>query len=361
MAKKDVYTLNNGDLSINDLKKRDLKNLTEIKFAGDNNALFWRFSADILNPEAEVIVDDTHEVVFVKDGMLLGVFGGGRYPVFDYKKGLFGAKKVGACTVDLLFISKTARLNVKWGTTSPFAFRDELTDILVHVRAFGEFEVRVHNSKKFYTELVGADKNFSIEDLQRRLMQRLLSFIEPSIYRTLKEKHIPFEDIALYKLDIAESLKKQLADIFASDYGLEVCSFTFGSISPSEEEIDLLEAKRKEIKGNEQYKKDAKEIAAELERLDDKNFEREKILHSLKAEDAEKYYDVLKTLGWPDGDKPEPKKTMVCPVCHAKYGSEIKFCPNDGAKLFEDGICPSCHKKVPEGAAFCPYCGHKLG
>ena len=72
MAKKDVYTLNNGDLSINDLKKRDLKNLTEIKFAGDNDALFWRFSADILNPKAEVIVDDTHEVVFVKDGIVSG-------------------------------------------------------------------------------------------------------------------------------------------------------------------------------------------------------------------------------------------------------------------------------------------------
>ncbi len=370
MAKRSVFNLNNNDDSINEKNKKDLKNLKEIKFEGDNNSLFWRFQADVLNPEAEIIVPQTHEVVFVKDGMLMNVLQGGRYPIFDYKKGIFSARKVGACSVDLVFISKTARLLVKWGTSTPFAFRDEATDILVHVRAFGEFEVRVKNSQKFYQELVGADKNFTISDLQIRLLQRLLSIIEPNIYKTLKEKHIPFEEITLYKLDIAENIKTQINQMFSDDYGLEVCSFTIGNISPSEVEVQALEKRRKELKDKEQEKKDAKEIAAELERLDDKNFEREKILHDLQSSDIDKYYDVLKILGWPtDGNKSVPNAkpvsgshsiTMVCPTCHNKFGGNMKFCPNDGTKLIEDGVCPSCHARVPENALFCPNCGQKL-
>lgn len=47
MAKRSVFNLNNNDDSINEKNKKDLKNLKEIKFEGDNNSLFWRFQADV--------------------------------------------------------------------------------------------------------------------------------------------------------------------------------------------------------------------------------------------------------------------------------------------------------------------------
>ena len=364
MAKK-LTNLESGKDNLSSSKPSSLR---YIKFEGDNNELFWRFQADILNPDAEIIVPETHVCIFVKDGMFMDELKGGRHPIFEYKKkfGLF-KQKVGAVSVDLVFISKTARLKVMWGTNDPFNFRDELTDMLIHVRAYGEFEVRVANPRKFYSELVGSDKNFTIEDLQRRLLGRLLSEVEPIIYKTLKVNHISFDEISLYKLDIAKSIKSSLSEMFLNDYGLEVCSFVIGNINPLEEEIEILESKRERLKIKQEAKLNAKEIAAEIERLSDKEFERNKILHDLESKDRDKYYEVLKILGWPSTNNHVSKVSdtsnkKICPTCKTIYDSSVSFCPKDGTKLVvvtNKNICPSCHKEIANDVVFCPYCGHK--
>ncbi len=375
MSKK-VTKLENGSDEIEQISEKSAKNLRYIKFEGDNNALFWRFQADVLNPNAEIIVPETHTVIYVKDGMFMDELHGGRYPIFEQKKKLFGlvTQKVGAVSVDLVFISKTARLRVYWGTPDPFSFRDELTDLLIHIRAYGEFEVRVSNPRKFYAELVGSDKNFTISDLQNRLLGRLVSEAEPVVYKTIKENHISFDEISMYKLEIAASIKESLSKIFAEDYGLEICSFVVGNISPLNEEIDMLEQRRHSINKKREDKKDAKEIAAELERLSDKAFERNKILRQLESQDRDKYFEVLKILGWPtDGGQPkatakQAKKAVakgekkICPICKAKYVGDIQFCPRDGGKLekYATTTCPNCHKELPADVTFCPYCGHKV-
>ncbi len=377
MAKKTLMDLKNADeSSLKSYSQKQLKKLTQIKYEGDNDALFWRFQADILNPKAEIIVPETHIVLFLKDGMLMDELHAGRYPIFDTKKSLFSTSKVGASTVDLIFISKTNKLKVLWGTANPFGFRDEKTDMLVHIRSNGEFEVRVKTPRKFYLECVGSDKNFSKDDLRARLQARLLSVIEPIIFKTLKEKRIPFEDVTQYRNDIADAIKVEIAKMFLEDYGLEVCSFIINAIIPLEEEIEKLEEARKEMREKEELKKTAKEIAEELERLEDKSFEREKILHELHSKDEEKYYEVLKVLGWPKvapnvmpnmnvpSTPPHPAITsnvLVCPACGAKYNGNVKFCPNDGGKLVPAApVCPSCKNKLPANVAFCPNCGHKV-
>ncbi len=363
MAKKGRFELNNGE----SLDRKTAKDLRYIKFEGDNDALFWRFTADVLNPDAEIIVPETHVVIYVKDGVLMDDLQGGRYPIFDYKKGIFFKRKVGAASVDLVFISKTARLKVKWGTPTRFAFRDEFTDVLVHIGAYGELEMKVGNPRLFYKDLVASDRNFSIADLQERILQRLLSQIEPIVYQTLRDKHIPFEEITIYKNSLAQELLPAVDNLF-KDYGLEAVSFTISQISPTEEEIALLEEKRKELQSKIEEKADAKELAAELERLSDKEFEREQLLRRLESQDIDKYYEVLKILGWPrvpaaqaaPAPQVAPAPKLVCPTCHKVYGPNIAFCPEDGTRLVPDNICPKCHRQVSKDAIFCPSCGQKI-
>src|SRR5574344_795369 len=180
--KNKIATMNVGDSS------KLSKDTKYIKFEGNNDDFFWRVAGDVLNPDAEIIVPETHQAIYVKDGILQEVLNAGRYRIFDVKKGLFGSKKVGVVSVDIVFLSKTCKVKVLWGTMNPIKLRDPLTEIPVELRANGEFTIQVKNPKKFYLEIVGADKSFNIDSLKKRLAARMLSFVEPVIARVMHDE-----------------------------------------------------------------------------------------------------------------------------------------------------------------------------
>ena len=41
-----------------------------IKYTGDNTELFRRVPAENLDPDARIIVPETHNAIFIKDGIL---------------------------------------------------------------------------------------------------------------------------------------------------------------------------------------------------------------------------------------------------------------------------------------------------
>jgi hypothetical protein len=60
---------------------------------------------------------------------------------------------------------------------------------------------------------------------------------------------------------------------------------------------------------------------------------------------------------------PDARPLKSCPVCHAEYAPERRFCVRDGAPLHEGAaagpfssgmICPTCRRGYPSDASFCP-------
>lgn len=331
-----------------------------IKFEGDNETLLWRTSGRIMNAKAEIIVPETHCAVYIKDGVMQNILEGGRHPVFETKKVLFFTKKNDAVDIDLVFLSKTCKLRVLWGTRSPIKLRDDITEIPVTVRANGEFSVNVATPRQFYLELVGADKNFTLQSLKERLATRLLSYIEPVIASFMKNEKLSYVDISANKRKMSDAILPEVANLFLADYGLKVFDFTIADVSIADEEIraieDELAYRREEIKD----KKNAKEIADELERLKDKEWEREIYLRNLEMADKDKYYEVLKILGWPNG-KPNGGLGVFCPNCGNQVGPTMAFCPNCGKPVGNGKKhCPKCGAENENTSSFCCKCGTKL-
>ena len=101
-----------------------------------------------------------------------------------------------------------------------------------------------------------------------------------------------------------------------------------------------------------------KEKAQEQERLDDKDWEREKWLKELESKDYEKYLDVMKIIG---KDPHEEKNGRYCPQCGHRYEMNDLFCPNCGNRLGNHKIvCPNCQKENKSDSLFCSGCGTKL-
>ncbi|MDE6401555.1 MAG: SPFH domain-containing protein, partial [Clostridiales bacterium] len=153
-----------------------------VKFTGNNTELFCRESADELHASAQVIVPETHTVLLIKDGVVSEALSAGRHDIFDTENGLFRLKKDSdVATVEFVFISKSAKLPMLWGTASPIRTRDPITGVPVSIGINGELEFRVKTPKQFYLELVGADSEYSVDKLKKRLLTRLVNVVEPIV------------------------------------------------------------------------------------------------------------------------------------------------------------------------------------
>lgn len=273
-----------------------------VKFTGDNGELFVRESADSLHASAQVIVPETHTVLLIKDGVVSEALAPGRHDIFDTENGFFRLKKDSDCaTVDFVFISKSAKLPMLWGTATPIRTRDPITGVPVSVGVNGELEFRVKTPKQFYLELVGADTEYSVDKLKKRLLRRLISIIEPTIAQIMRDEKISYTEFAENKVRIAEKLEKSVGEVFAAEYGLELCSFIVGSAIISDSDIMAIERKRDEL----------------------------------------------------------GKMKKCCPVCGASISIDSKFCAECGAAL-TDLFCSHCGTKLDSGAKFCPQCGKKI-
>ena len=78
-----------------------------------------------------------------------------------------------------------------------------------------------------------------------------------------------------------------------------------------------------------------KELAKEMERLDDKEFERKKELITLGLMDNSERYDMLKAIG-------------------------IASVSSKGEKNNAYRICPKCTSKLDKADIYCPKCGNKI-
>lgn len=332
-------------------KKISIIGLDELE--ATNNDLFIRKSCSDLDKNAQVIVEETHCAILIKDGEMVDTLLSGKYPIFDKHD-----KSVDR--VDVIYMSKTAKLKAFWGTINKLNLRDYETGLPIEVGANGEYEVQIKDPRKFYIELVGADKNFNLDKLKERLQGKILSEIEPLIAKTIKEEKLSYQDLAEKKGDIAKKLLPSLSKMMEREYGLSLYSFIIAKIFIPQEYIQRIQDEIQARKLEEKMEKSAKEYAQELERLSDKQWERELLLKKLEDANYEKYLEVCKIMGWEASPKTNNGTILYCNKCGHAYNKGDKFCPGCGNKLENKNVCTKCNKVNPDGANFCSGCGSKL-
>ncbi|MCD8309322.1 MAG: SPFH domain-containing protein, partial [Clostridia bacterium] len=204
-----------------------------IKYEGNNTELFKKITAEGLDGNSKVLVPETHNAIIIKDGVLMETLNSGSYYIFKEKS----KKKWKGVSVEIIYLSKTAKLKILWGTKTQFSYRDPQTDIPLKVGAHGEMEVQIGNPRKAYMELIGADKVFTTEDLKERLSMRLLGKIEPAIAAAVKEKGLTYDRMNEHKDEISQAVLPAISKLLEEDYGIKVFSFTIGNIVISQEDI----------------------------------------------------------------------------------------------------------------------------
>lgn len=344
-----------------------------------NEKLFNRVYGDVVNPECKLVVEPTHYCVLIKNGAVQDIRSGGEYPIFpNLKKKLFGGyKKPDPVAIDVIFMSKTLHSVLKWGTAKPMAVRDTYTDVPCHLRAYGEIEFAMLDPMKFYLEIVGSDKSYKMEDLKKRIINNILFHLEPAMAKAINRKGLSYDRLDEEKLEISENVTPEIGKIMADKYGISLIQLSIQSMTIDDEDIEEIEAVRREKADEIKNKRDAKELAAELERLDDKAWQREILLKEIEHADKAKFYEVLKIIGESEGKTtrgekrgaPVVEEDEVCPECGTPVDPNSKFCPTCGTRYMKKKApkgqgasikCPNCGAEVPAGSKFCPECGEKV-
>ena len=361
-----------------------------IRCVGDNTSLVIRSEIEDFNAKSQLIVDESQEAIFYKDGHALDLFGPGRHPLnsdnVPILKKLFAAifKKNTPFPCHVYFINKVTVLTQLWGTDTPIQTQDPKFGILIHARAHGQYGIRVEDSRRFVVKIVGQLDQFDTAAIHKYIKGLIVSKAKIEIAKAIAGEKISYVDVAQYQETIAERVKEGINQQLA-EYGLKVTNFYIESINIPDEDFALLRQKREEFA--------AGMAEAELEA------ERTKMLARARAEarategytyQEEKKFDVLKTaagnegsagnimgvgmglgmgaaIGGAMGENAAKAGSVMnasgakkCPNCGAEVAPNAKFCPECGNKIPTVKYCANCGTKLSEGAKFCPECGTKV-
>lgn len=318
----------------------------------DNSILFVKVKDVITDKKASVEIPVSHTAIIVKGGSDIRYYEEGPVNVFADKKEIKEWKK--GYSVEVIYITKNGKITIDWGTPNKILFRDEGSSRVVNVGANGEFDISVSNALQFYkTTAVTADE-FDKETYGNMFRSIVVNLFTDIFLRVIKEKKLTYDQFDANKLSIGESVGEILDEKFKREYGVTIKNFIINKFAWKDEDKNAIDQAAIETQKNQRIR----EYLKELERLDDKKWEREKYLRQLELQDKSAYYEVLKVIG----DKSFSEKKMTkCPKCGFSVQSNDLFCPHCGKRLsLEPIVCPHCGKTNESNAIFCSKCGKKL-
>lgn len=375
-----------------------------IKYDGNPNIFAWKYPNDRLNTSTQLIVSETQEAILFKGGQALDVFGAGRHtlttkniPILSKLINLpFGGNS--PFTAEVWFVNKINSLNIKWGTPTAISLFDPFLMVDVKVRSFGQFGIKIDNSKKFLEKLVGTLPIFNADNITEYFKGEYLKKYSSMVSSYFTQRNIGILQINTYLDDLSEYIKSSMAE-FMLDFGISLINFSVNNISADEKDESYKKVKEAmagaaKLRWSETAKADMEAYntrAVGTAKADVMGYEQEKANYTYQQKRS---FDVMESaasnesgthnefmgMGLAMGNKmgavvgtqmgnmaavmdvsgnDNPVNSVKkCVNCNAEISVSSKFCPECGSP--QQVKCPKCNNEIQGNTKFCPECGNKL-
>jgi len=182
-----------------------------------------------------VVVRESQEAVFFRDGKIMDSFGPGRHQIttanIPLLTKLLSLPLTGGSSpfkAELVFISKQTFTDEKWGTEQPVVFRDREFG-MVRLRAFGIFSHLIKDNNLFINKLMGSRGSYGRNDLKGFLKNIIVGRLNDALGEVMET----ILDLPQYYDEAGVAMKGRVREDFEK-YGLELIDFFIKAITPPE-------------------------------------------------------------------------------------------------------------------------------
>jgi membrane protease subunit (stomatin/prohibitin family) len=307
---------------------------------------------------SQLIVRESQEAVFFRDGKALDTFGAGRHTIstsnIPLLTGLISIPFSGETPfkAEVYFVNLREFLEQKWGTPEAITLRDSELG-MVRLRAFGTYSMQINDSQLFVNKIVGTQGLYETSQIQGFLRGIIIA----KLTDLLGEVQKSILDLPSMYDEIGAGAKAKVQDDFNA-LGIALKTLYVTSISPTEETAKAIDERASMgAIGNMQAYLQFKTARAMTEAAGAPGG----VAGAGVGLGAGVGMGAAMAQMMAQSMQPGAQAaTMVCPSCSAQIPAGSKFCPQCGAKIGGAMICPNCKADVPEGSKFCPNCGAKI-
>lgn len=252
--------------------------ISVIKYEGENDTLIYKHPTVDFNSGTQLIVHESQEAVFFRDGKALDSFGPGRHSLSTHNLPLLkeGMRKVtngiNMFHSEVYFINKTTELGVKWGTDNKIRMFDPISGLHLELGACGTFNIKVSDGRKLLIKVVGTSSVFKQSQIFGNMLTAIGEFkglivskVKNSLARAIRENDINILEVDEHIDTLSEILKNEINAVL-DDYGLNLPEFFITNIALPDDDPNFIRLREQHaeryLKVQEQRIKEAEAVAA---------------------------------------------------------------------------------------------------
>ena len=212
-----------------------------VKCEVNDRELVYKFPSEDLRIGTQLVVYSGQTAFFVKGGKVMDEFTSGTYtikteniPILNKLINLPFGKRT-PFMAEVWFINNLAILDSKWGTPTPLQLEDPKFGIIVPVRAFGQYGLKVKEPRVFLETLVGNMTSFTPEKVDSYFKGKMMSKFNTLLSTKIANDQISILQINSHLSEMSDYMQAELSGYFET-YGLELESFNIMSVNVPQED-----------------------------------------------------------------------------------------------------------------------------
>jgi membrane protease subunit (stomatin/prohibitin family) len=224
--------------------------IDRIKYdAPSDDAVAWKYPSDQIRLGAQLIVNESQEALFYKGGKALDVLSSGTHTLSTGNLPLLAALMnlpFGGNTpfsAEVWYVNRTAKRDLKWGTKGAIQLIDPIYNYPVSIRAFGQWGMRVVDTRAFLVQLVGTQTTskpgvsdfIGASRVDEYFIGEILQRFSDALGKYFVAKQQSVFQVASQLNELSSFVAKDIAPEFRR-FGIEIVNFNVERVSIPDEE-----------------------------------------------------------------------------------------------------------------------------
>ena len=223
-------------VKMEEIKKDGLASI--IKYEGDADTLVWKHPIEDFNMGSQLIVHESQEAIFFRDGQALDTFTAGRYtletqqlPMLEklYK---LPTDTEGTFHSEVYYFNLIHQMAIKWGTPEKINFLEPMTGAPISIGARGVLNFKIANARKLLLKLVGTGGKLTRQDLMedgegniRNYFRSLIQLaVSTNLANIITSEKLDILQLDQQKMRLSAAMLAALQSSF-EEYGLVISEF----------------------------------------------------------------------------------------------------------------------------------------